>query len=74
MSFLDFLYKVLIFSLVNPEGFFSDLATLALARTNNKVTSKTKNRPSAENSLKIEFRTVYLHGDIDCMGEFRKVM
>ena len=37
------------------------------------VTPKTKNRLSAENSLKNEF-PVYLHRDIDCMGEFRKVL
>ena len=33
VSFLDFLYKVLIIFLVNLEGFFSDLATLSLARS-----------------------------------------
>ena len=50
-----------------------DRKCVCCSQANNKVTPKTKNRLSAENFLKNEF-PVYLHRDIDCMGEFRKVM
>ena len=124
VSFLDFLYKVLIIFLVNLERSFSDLATLSLARspaikarfacfkdcfdrelvrswleaslvglsethptlpkrllaatcilaTYNKSDPKDKKIGHLHKTPSKMSSTVYLHKDIDCMGEFRKVM